>query len=1160
MAGRVFFIGESTQTTFSNASFGVILVGGDTVKVSADRKTRLCFQEFVGSENNPIVVVNSGGRVHIKSTSFSAIQFENCKYIKIAGNGEPAFHFGFHLQGPGFGLSFTELSSDCEAEFLEIDSCSLGIHAKKDYWYAPPIPYPVFKNLAIHDNYIHDCCEGMYIGETKSPGMEFRHLRIYNNVVTNSGRESFQIANSVEDVEVYNNFCYNSGLDGVFAQTNNSQLGGNSIGRFYNNIFIKAPSFGAMILGMGDMFIENNYFEDNEGCFADSRYIPVPDSPLKINNNYFRKTKGGQILKLLNSVNDISVVGNRYNTNVPFVNIGKDTSTFYAYHDNNMQSVDSLQYTIEHGEFKLSINTPQKYDKLGPIAGLIHTFNSTPRLDSIADIIVNIGDSIDFPIYAHTEDGDSVFYYAKSLPFFASIIQGSNGHAKLRIVAQNQGKGVYFSSINVSDHSHNSTARQKVKIAIKDPLNLPVKFNLQNEINIEAATKLRFNISGFDPDGDSIRYTVSGLTYFMSFTANRDSAFLIVQPTYINTGTYQLVIKAEDGYSAAIVDTLVVNVVSPIFSTGRIVYRVNYGNNEVVDSPFDWQKDYGDYRSYEANYSMGTGSATWTGANSTDAPNNIFGPFRYTGVGMQDMRFEYPCENGRYQVNLFFAERSVEVSNNAIGTFGVYLEDSLMQDSLNIYKEVGYNALKKSFVIDVRDKSVSLKLRKIINWAKINGVEIIYKDAINMPPVIDDILNRTIYEGDTLIIKPHITDDAFNDGDSVSVSLSSSPSFVTVEKVNGEYTIQCVPNFEASGTYPINLIISDGLLTVLESFYLTVGDFHFSPPVWTSTNKTVITEGVKDTITVTFIDPDNDNMTLSATSIPSFGQFLSAGNGIGKIILTPGYSDAGAYSVRIVALDSFGYETTSDISFTVADGYEVVRIPLSATMITDLGGSYFSNVPSNWINEQTLDPMLNQHPTSSAWTANSNALPCQFYINLGHKYVIKKMYFHDTYNIGTLYVAFGVPELWSSLFSLYTNNFNTWRFVNTDVATQYLKFSITDLSSPQVNELAIYGYLAPNDVSVEWKGGKTVKSLYEIESSENELPESKIFFDKSSSTLNVITTESKFNVEIFTLTGTLVDVSGTKQVSISHLHKGVYLINLRKKSGEVLSRAKIVVP
>lgn len=134
------------------------------------------------------------------------------------------------------GLAFTEISSDCEAEFLKISHDGFfGIMAKKNYYGSPPNPIPVFNNLSIHDCFIENVSEGMYLGETMSPGMEFRHVKLYNNIIRNTQRESIQIANMVEDIEIYNNTLINAGLESLIYHMNNLQIGDNSVANFYNN-------------------------------------------------------------------------------------------------------------------------------------------------------------------------------------------------------------------------------------------------------------------------------------------------------------------------------------------------------------------------------------------------------------------------------------------------------------------------------------------------------------------------------------------------------------------------------------------------------------------------------------------------------------------------------------------------------------------------------------------------------------------------------------------------------------------------------------------------------------------------------------------------------------------------------------------------------------
>ena len=221
-------------------TLGRATVGGDTIFISSARTKPLRFQFTNGNANKPLVVINKGGQVKIDSPnsySWGAITFENCRYIKISGSGHPNFKYGFLLAANECGLAFSELSSDCEAEFIKINHNGFfGIMAKKDYGLNPPVSYPVFENLIIHDCFIENVSEGMYLGETVSPGMEFKHVKIYNNIVRNTLRESIQIANMVEDVEIYNNTLLNAGLANITYQTNILQIGDNTVANVHDNV------------------------------------------------------------------------------------------------------------------------------------------------------------------------------------------------------------------------------------------------------------------------------------------------------------------------------------------------------------------------------------------------------------------------------------------------------------------------------------------------------------------------------------------------------------------------------------------------------------------------------------------------------------------------------------------------------------------------------------------------------------------------------------------------------------------------------------------------------------------------------------------------------------------------------------------------------------
>ncbi len=367
--GQTTFEIQPDVTYVSSTTFNPAPGPGDIVKILAPRAEALKFVGLEGDENQPITFINSGGQVNIHTNSWGALEFLDCKHIKLSGRGDPKYRYGFKLFGSECGLALAGYSSDCEVEFVEIlgdDDTFFGIYAKKDFSGVPPLPYPQFNNLLIHDTYIHDVSEGMYIGETVSPGMEFRHVRVYNNIVENTHRECIQIANCVEDIEIYNNVLLNAGLHQLNWQDNILVIGGNSVGRVYNNILRNAPGFGIQIFGIGNIEVNNNYLENNKGVFIDNRYWHLEGTPIILENNYFTVQTSWEVIKNMNEFNHLYIRDNRYDSNNSFFyNASSEPPVLYL--DNNQkQELDLLEFSIADGIFKPNTSITDTYNELGP--------------------------------------------------------------------------------------------------------------------------------------------------------------------------------------------------------------------------------------------------------------------------------------------------------------------------------------------------------------------------------------------------------------------------------------------------------------------------------------------------------------------------------------------------------------------------------------------------------------------------------------------------------------------------------------------------------------------------------------------------------------------------------------------------------------------------
>jgi parallel beta-helix repeat protein len=217
----------------------------------------------------------------------------------------------------------------------------------------------------------------MYIGETKSPGMELRHVRIYNNVVTNCEREAIQVANCVEDIEAYNNFCSTTGLVGLYGQEGSFQIGDNTVGRFYNNIFMNCPGLGIPLFGSGDIEVFNNYVSNTQGVFIDERKFSTIPSSISVKGNYFYNTKAACVTSL-NGVNELHIKNNIYNTTGVFAQNNNNSVPVWDVTGNQSQPMDSLGYSIIDGIFVPASSNPIVYNGMGPQPGLLHTMNPTP--------------------------------------------------------------------------------------------------------------------------------------------------------------------------------------------------------------------------------------------------------------------------------------------------------------------------------------------------------------------------------------------------------------------------------------------------------------------------------------------------------------------------------------------------------------------------------------------------------------------------------------------------------------------------------------------------------------------------------------------------------------------------------------------------------------
>jgi len=347
-------------STTTSAVTNQVFQPGDTLCLMAGIRGPLYLKDIVGSQENPIVILNKGGQSIIDSDLNYGIRFANCQNIVLSGAGDSQAEYGIFIRqvSGGSGLDIGGKSSDFEVSQIEISNVKYsGIVAKTD----PNCTYTAVRdsfalyNLNIHHNYIHHTGnEGMYIGSSLFLGQYlsdcdttvFPHLiegvEIHHNRVEYTGWDAIQVGSALSSCAVYSNDIFKDSQAAATYQMSGIMINPGSSCNVYNNRIIDGKGTGISLQSTGGQLIYNNlivnagrdYYPNDQtttqkfGIFCKYSYIQPPDSSFHFYNNTIINPKSDGI----RFMNDHSK-NNRFINNI-IINPGA-----YDYYE-NMGSVN----------------------------------------------------------------------------------------------------------------------------------------------------------------------------------------------------------------------------------------------------------------------------------------------------------------------------------------------------------------------------------------------------------------------------------------------------------------------------------------------------------------------------------------------------------------------------------------------------------------------------------------------------------------------------------------------------------------------------------------------------------------------------------------------------------------------------------------------------
>ena len=346
---------------------------------------------------------------------------------------------------------------------------------------------------------------------------------------------------------------------------------------------------------------------------------------------------------------------------------------------------------------------------------------------------------------------DSVVLYSSSYDIDGSILnyswtkQQGNGTIKgnsngSTLSVKNLGVGAHIYRLTVTD---NSGAQHFVdqKITVKTANLAPISNAGINQTLTLPQNSITLNGFGSDQDGSIVDYLwtqINGPAATMQqvYTPNLELSNLV-------TGSYTFRLMAMDNMGLTSTDDAVVTVLPGIKT---VVYRVNCGGPILADLPIDWAADDNLVNSVNLDTllpSQVSISKDFAGVNTTGAPDEMLTDFRYDNSG-KTLRYNFPVNNGDYQIRLFFAEnRGSLTSRSKARLFSIELEELVVLENLDIYDEAGNDALEKEFNLIIIDGMINLILHPIKNSPSISGIEISSTSALNGNKNLNNTNNTT---------------------------------------------------------------------------------------------------------------------------------------------------------------------------------------------------------------------------------------------------------------------------------------------------------------------------------------------------------------------------------------------------------------------------------
>ena len=571
---------------------------------------------------------------------------------------------------------------------------------------------------------------------------------------------------------------------------------------------------------------------------------------------------------------------------------------------------------------------------------LVNDINRPPVLDPIGDQAVDEGDSLNLPVTASDPDGDPLAFTADGLPPFVTFLDNGDGTAILSLAPSFNDAGTYSITVTVSDGD--LATSETLTLTINNVNRSPVLDPIGDQA-VDEGSPLQLTITGSDPDGGPLAFTADGLPPFATFLDNGDgTAALTLAPSFTDAGTYSITVTVSDGdLTAGETFTLLVN---------------NINRPPVLDPIGDQVVDEG------AILNLPVTATDPDGGLLTFAADNLppFAAFLDNGDGTAALSIEPGFDDaGTYTITISVSDGeladaetlyiTVNAANNAspvitlstdalttdegsLATQGFTVIDPegdsfSVSASVGVITDLGSGSYTWSFQTDDGPEVVEITI-SASDVAGGTSQASFMLNINNLPPTaIFTNISGPIVAGQAATLEfsnqvdPSAADMAA--GFLYSYACTAASDFLIVQSTSP--TFSCT--YPQPGTYTARGRIEDkdGDFAEYAVEVLVEAPPNQSPELELSTEPLVINEGQNAVRSFSVTDPDDDPLTITASS----GTITNTGNGLYEWTLLTEDGPA-QESIVINVDDGRGGTVTADFTLSINN------VPPSATFSTNL--------------------------------------------------------------------------------------------------------------------------------------------------------------------------------------------------------------------------------